>query len=771
MWKKWPNKKLRTKIVLSIGLSTFLYWIFCLPNSYFHYPVSTILESENGELLSARIATDGQWRFPLIDSVPKKFQECIIQFEDRDFHNHIGISFKAFGRAAIQNIKARRVVSGGSTLTMQTIRLMRQNPSRNLWEKLIEIFWATRLTVAESKTEILKYYASYAPFGGNVVGLETASWRYYGKPAHQLTWAQTATLAVLPNAPSLIYPGKNQEKLKAKRNRLLKRLKEVNIINQEAYELALIEPLPGKPHPLPNRAPHLLNFLSTKNKSTSRFKTTVNNGLQQKVNKIILRNLKKLRRNQINNAAVIITEVKTGKVLAYNGNVVGLGFNHNEAVDIIQASRSSGSIFKPFLYCEAFNKGIITPNALLPDIPTHYKGYTPQNYAQSFEGAVPAKLALAQSLNIPAVRLLENVGLHQFYERLKSVGISTLNKPASHYGLSLILGGAETNLWDLSTAYLSMAQTLVNDSLSPIHVLNKQQQNRHNYQYSKGAIYQTFKCMLEVIRPGHESNWKTYRSSQKISWKTGTSFGFRDAWAVGITPNYIVSVWVGNASGEGRPGIVGLKAAAPLLFDIFNTLPKSKWFLPPYLDLHEIEICNKSGFKKGPHCEKTTIQQLPKGCKKVKICPYHKSINTNKTGEFLVNSDCYNVYEMKKSSWFVLPALMEHYYKMAHSSYKSLPPLHPDCIHETQEQVMHIIYPKKISKIHLPINLQGEMESIGFEATHRDKDAIIYWHLDNQFLGSTQTIHQISAQPPKGKHTLTLVDQKGNSFTRQFTTY
>ena len=753
----------------------FTYWLFCLPSVYFKFPTSTIIESREGDLLSARIASDGQWRFPLVDSVPYKFKHCIIQFEDRTFESHLGISPKSIGRAIIQNFTEGRVVSGGSTITMQTVRLMRKNPPRNFWQKIIEALWATRLEFAESKDQILGFYATYAPFGGNVVGLETASWRYYGKPSHELTWSQSATLAVLPNAPSLIFPGKNHQLLLAKRNRLLKRLLEAGIINRKDYQLSLIEELPQKPHPLPQDAPHLLNFIAGQTKKGQKHQTSINKVLQQRINQLLQRHAKKLRRNNVNNIAVLVTEVKTGKIISYNGNVTGLGFEHNEAVDIIHAPRSSGSILKPFLYCQAFDEGIITPYSLLPDVPTHYKGYTPQNYAQTFAGAVAANKCLAQSLNIPAVRLLEKVELNSFYHKLKSLDIKTLNQPASHYGLSLVLGGAETSLWDLNSAYRKLAwqanqfkeqSTYPALSISPKESLTPLKPN-----FGQGAINLTLNSMLEVIRPGNESNWKVFSSSRKVAWKTGTSFGFRDAWAIGITPEYVVSVWVGNATGQGQPGIIGVKAAAPVLFDVFNLLPETSWFKEPLDDFTPLKICLETGYKAGPHCDHIKERKLNKRASEVKACPFHQSINLNKAKSHQVNSNCYNVFEMKKVNWFVLPGLMEHYYKTSHANYKTLPPFDSNCGIGGDKEIMKIIYPKKISKIHIPVNLKGELEKVNFEATHRDKNGVIFWHIDNEFVGSTETMHQISVQPKPGKHLLKLVDSKGNVFKQQFTTY
>ena len=775
MQLKRIHKKRWFRSISGLTILFFIYWIFCLPSVYFKFPTSTIIESKNGDLLSARIASDGQWRFPLVDSVPEKFKQCIIQFEDRTFDSHWGISFKSIGRAIYQNLTEGRVVSGGSTITMQTVRLMRKNPPRSFWQKGIEAIWATRLESAESKDDILRFYATYAPFGGNVVGLETASWRYYGKPSHELTWAQAATLAVLPNAPSLIFPGKNHELLLKKRNRLLKRLMDAEIISKNEYNLSLIELLPQKPHPLPQHAPHLLNYIAKTKSKGEKHRTTINYSLQLRINHLIQRQAKKLRRNNVNNLAVLVTDVKTGEIISYHGNVTGLGFKHNDAVDVVHAPRSSGSILKSFLYCQAFDEGFITPFTLLPDVPTHYKGYTPQNYAQSYAGAVSAKECLAQSLNIPAVRLLEKVELNNFYHKLKSLQINTLKKEANHYGLSLVLGGAETSLWDLNRAYRKMAwhanQIKKQNKFPDISIKLNQKLIDFKPDFQQGAINLTFNSMLEVIRPGDESNWKVFSSSRKVAWKTGTSFGFRDAWAVGVTPEYVVSVWVGNASGEGRPGIIGVKAAAPVLFDVFNLLPETTWFKEPLNDFKTFAICSESGFKVGPNCPNPTKHKLNKRAAEIEVCPYHKTINLNQSKTYQVNSDCYNVYEMQKVKWFVLPGLMEHYYKTKHTNYTVLPPFDPKCGPTPDEEMMKIIYPKKISKIHIPVNLKGELEKVNFEATHREKNGVIFWHIDDEFVGSTQTMHQISVQPSVGKHTLKLVDSKGNVFEQRFTTY
>lgn len=249
-------KQYRLKIsVISILI---IFYYSCLPQQLFLTPTSTVVTAKNKELLGAVIAKDGQWRFPELDSVPKKFEACILQFEDAYFYQHFGFNPISIGKSFIENIKAKRVIRGGSTLTQQVIRLSGKNKNRSYLEKIKELILATRLEFRESKENIMKLYASHAPFGGNVVGLEMASWRYFRLQPHQLSWAETATLAVLPNAPSLIYPGKNQQKLKEKRNRLLKKLQEQKIIDVITYELALEETLPKKPYDLPTVATHFV---------------------------------------------------------------------------------------------------------------------------------------------------------------------------------------------------------------------------------------------------------------------------------------------------------------------------------------------------------------------------------------------------------------------------------------------------------------------------------------------------------------------------------
>ena len=409
-----------TKKVMTISIALLMIgYIFCLPRQLFHVPYSTVVTDRNEELLGARIASDGQWRFPPRKTTPEKIKQCLITFEDKHFYHHWGVNPLSTGRALYQNLKNKRVVSGGSTLTMQTIRLARNKP-RTIGEKVIEMIWATRLEFRTSKEEILSMYVSHAPFGGNVVGLDAAAWRYFGHSAEDLSWAESAMLAVLPNAPAMIHLSKGRKTLLSKRNRLLKQLFEEEIIDASTYELAISEPLPDEPHPLPQIAPHLVTrFYQERNGLYTR--STIDKGIQTHIESLAERWSNEFNRSDIRNLAILIIDIPTNQVVAYCGNVHFDRKQGGNQVDVILAPRSTGSILKPFLYGAMLQEGSLLPQMLLPDVPVNINGFTPQNFSMQFEGAVPASEALARSLNIPAVTMLQRYGVSKFHHMLQQM--------------------------------------------------------------------------------------------------------------------------------------------------------------------------------------------------------------------------------------------------------------------------------------------------------------------------------------------------------------
>lgn len=776
----FKNLSVTRKVMLGIITLLVFGYMFCLPRQLFHVPYSTVVTDRNEELLGARIASDGQWRFPPRKTTPEKIKQCLITFEDKHFHHHWGVNPLSIGRAIYQNTKHKRIISGGSTLTMQTIRLSR-NESRTFGEKIIEMIWATRLEFRASKEEILSMYVSHAPFGGNVVGLDAAAWRYFGHSAEELSWAESAMLAVLPNAPAMIHLSKGRKMLLSKRNRLLKQLLEEKIIDSSTYELAVTEPLPDEPHPLPQIAPHLVShFYKERNGQYTR--STIDRGIQTHIEDLAERWSNEFNRSDIRNLAILVIDIPANQVIAYCGNVHFDRKQSGNQVDVIQAPRSTGSILKPFLYYAMLQEGSLLPDMLLPDIPININGFTPKNFSLQYEGAVPASEALARSLNIPAVMMLQRYGVPKFHNFLQQTGFKTITRPSSHYGLSLILGGAEATLWDVTNVYAQMGRALVPD-LTPRLTKEKEAKiteakdedeeekeekktARHTYIWDKGAVWQTFNALKEVNRP-EEIDWKSIPSMQAIAWKTGTSYGFRDAWAVGVTPRYAIGVWVGNATGEGKPGLVGAQTAGPVLFDIFNYLPASSWFERPTGVFVDAEVCRQSGHLKGRFCEETdTVLILPAGLR-TDACPYHHLITLAADEKHRVYENCANTEPTFQKSWFTLPPVWEWYYKQHHPEYRPLPPFKAGCGEDTF-QPMQFIYPPINAHIRLPKQLDGSKGFLTVELAHIDPNATVFWHLDDTYLMQTQDFHKISLQPTSGKHSLTAVDGEGNTVSTTF---
>lgn len=773
--------------LLGIGVTAWCVMYGIVPRQLFPAPCSTLLYSAEGELLGARIAPDGQWRFPATDSLPDRFVDCLLTYEDKRFFYHPGIDPAAIVRAIRLNGKAGRVVSGGSTLTMQLARIARGNQDRTFYEKTIEMCWALFLETTYSKQEILNLYASHAPFGGNVIGLETAAWRYFGRSASELSWAESATLAVLPNSPALIHPGRNRKQLKEKRDRLLASLQKKGVLEETEYELACMEPLPEAPLPLPNDAPHLLERLAAEQPG-QRIQTSVRQALQRQTQALVNRYAREYSSNHIYNLAAIVADVETGEVLAYAGNATyPADERRGNQVDIITSPRSTGSILKPFLYAGMLHDGLLLPSMLVSDVPLNINGFSPHNYNKTFYGAVPAHVAIERSLNVPLVRMLSQYNTGRFMSLLKSWGMTTLRFSEEHYGASLILGGAEGTLWDLSGMYASMSRVLkhyrtYNGRYNPadIHPLTPFPAERKEpirsltdsrltdkALLSSAALWYTFEAMSALNRPEEEADWQQFESMKRIAWKTGTSYGGRDAWAIGTTPRYVVGVWAGNASGEGRPGLTGVGNAAPVLFDLFSLLPGGEWFDLPYDETLPLVICRNSGHKASPYCEQTDTLYMPLSGNNTGICPYHKLVHLSADGRYRVNSSCESVDRMISRPWFVLPPAQEYYYRNYHIDYIPLPPVKPGCGQDLNRQI-ELIYPEHNAILYLPKGFSGKSEKFIFKAAHARRDATIYWHLDESYLGETTENHQISCSVSQGKHLLTLIDNEGNQKKIQF---
>lgn len=737
---------------------------------------STVVFTEDGELVGARLANDGQWRFPPMDSVPYKLKRATLCFEDKHFEHHPGVNPVSIFRALRLNLSAGHVVSGGSTITMQVIRMSRNHRKRALSEKIIEAFGALWLELHYSKEEILAMYVSNAPYGGNTVGVHTAAWRYYLRDGSELSWAEAALLAVLPNSPSMIHVERNRDLLKKKRDRLLWMMYEEGEFDEETLLLSMDEPLPERTYSLQAMAPHLVDRLN-REKHGQIVYVTLDGQLQHSVEEMVSRFQSAYAQNGVQNISVLVQETATGNVLCYCGNA---GYNNvdDNQVDVIVSPRSTGSIMKPFLYCAMVEDGLVTPKMLVPDVPIQIAGYKPQNFNRTFDGAVPANQALARSLNIPAVLMLRKYGIPLFQDYLKRAGITTLNYPPDHYGLTLILGGAEATLWDVSGVYASMARTLNRynrDRLydeADIHAPRIcRQDEKHKVTekpvlFHAGSVWHTMDAIKELNRP-NVTDWRVFSSSRKVGWKTGTSFGNRDAWAVGATPEYVVGVWVGNADGEGRPELTGIGYAAPVMFAVYNIMPNTSWFNQPTTGFAPMEVCRQSGYLRGKDCPQADTVMLYERCGNSEPCPYHQIVHLTKDEKYRVTSKCVSPMDMVHKSWFILPPTIESFFRAQNPSYLPLPPLMNGCEDESTS-MMEFVYPKDSRKLFIPKEIDGKRGEIIFEVAHRQSNATLYWHLDDIYLGETKTFHQKGISTGEGEHVVTVVDEEGNVIEKKF---
>ncbi len=768
-----------------------------VPVPEFSPPYAAVLFDRSGRLISASVAADGQWRFPPAGSVPRRFVEAIVRNEDRRFFRHVGVDPVAVARAFRQNLRAGRIISGASTLTMQVARLSRPPVPRTWPNKLLEAAMALRLEAIRDKAHILRLYAAHAPFGGNVVGLEAAAWRYFNRPPDHLSWAEAAALAVLPNQPGLIHPGRNRDLLKEKRDRLLGRLRDDGCIDALTFKLAKAEPLPPGPSPFPRLASHLLDSLRAGKSRllaageqpvtgpTGRFETTIDGGLQRKALAVVERHHRVLSRNGIRNLAALILDVPTGRALAYVGNAAdngGTAMVDGNQVDVILSPRSTGSILKPFLFAALLDAGELLPDQLVADIPTRMGGFQPQNYTRTYQGAVPAGLALSRSLNVPAVRMLRQFGVERFKRRLTKLGMGTLKRPARDYGLSLILGGAEGRLWDVTGMYAGLARTAGDGGCGvpaffPPRVLKSEVGERtarpagisgKRLPLESPACWLTLEAMMAVARPDFDSNWRHFSSSRRVAWKTGTSYGYRDGWAVGVTPSYAVGVWVGNADGEGRPGLTGISAAAPVLFDLFGLLEEREWFPRPG-GMTRIEVCSKSGYRAGPRCADRDSRWVPLAGRQAPACPFCRIVHVDREHRWQVHARCEPMSDIRHVTRFHLPPVMAWFYRQGRPDYRPLPPYRPDCrdmMEETGEAVIRLVSPGPAGVLYIPVDLDDRRGRVVFEAVHRDPSATLFWHLDEAYVGRTRGIHQLSLAPSAGRHRVTLVDAQGSSIQR-----
>lgn len=739
-----------------------------VPSPPFERDYSPVVVDGEGRILRVFLNQRQQWHLPprADQQTPANLVRAVLCFEDRRFYHHPGVDPRALVRAAIQNAMAGGKVSGASTLTMQVARLMQPKP-RTVTNKLLEALQALRLELRYSKEQILRLYLDHAPYGSNIVGVEAASWRYFGKPAQKLTWAQAAALAVLPNAPGLVSPVADRSALKVRRDRLLQALADQGHLDAEACLLAQSEPVPSGTRPFPLHAPHLCRSLAERRDGW--IASTLDLPVQQRVEDLVRRHSRHLHTLGIRNAAALVVDNDSRQVRAYVGSQ---DFSDREAqgqVDGIVAPRSSGSLLKPLLYAAAMDEGLALPQTLLHDVPTYYGAFAPSNADRSYRGMVPAGEALVQSLNVPAVRLLNAYGVFSFHALLQTAGVSTLFRTPDQYGLPLVIGGAEVTLWDMAALYCSLANQ---GRYAPLRVVGPAAAGNPGAQVvSPGASHLVLEVLREVQRPGAEYYWRQYQNQWPLAWKTGTSYGRRDAWAVGANPEWTIAVWAGNFDGEGNADLSGARSAGPLLFDIFHSLPRDsgrRWFREPAGELKYLSLCRETGFAAGPHCPASVEALGPQHMKPLRVDPYHRTIHVTLDGSHKVCSLCWESDNHSPRKRLVLPPVATEIMRRQGRTLEVVPPHRSECPSVKGSDPLRISYPLAGARLWLPRDLDGGFERLVMQASHRDGHEPLFWYLDHRYLGQTRSEHAVAVRVASGWHELQVVDGSGQGDNSRF---
>ena len=526
--------------------------------------LARVVLAEDGTPLWRFADADGVWRYPVhTREVSPYYLDAVLTYEDRWFYRHPGVNPLALVRATWQNLTGARVVSGGSTLSMQVARLLDPH-SRTLQGKLRQLWRTAQLEWHLSKDEILTLYLNRAPFGGTLQGVAAASWAYLGKSPAQLTHAEAALLAVLPQAPSRLRPDRHPQRAQQARDKVLRRLAEFQVWPQSAVDEALEEPLLLAPRLEPSLAPLLARRLNRPD-SPPLIRTTVDATLQRRLEDLLLG--WRARLPEHTSAAILVVEEETMAVRAYLGSVDINDAKRFGHVDMINALRSPGSTLKPFLYGMALDDGLIHSESLLQDVPRRYGDYRPGNFSMGFTGAVPASTALSSSLNLPAVQLLEAYGPKRFAAQMRIGGMPLALPALAEPNLALILGGAGSRLEELVSGYSALAR----DGKSATLRLQPDDALRERPLLSPGAAWIVRRILSGQARPDRDPRAELVQRPT-LAWKTGTSYGFRDAWAIGVGPRYLIGVWIGRPDGTPVPGQFGLASAAPLMLQVHDVL-------------------------------------------------------------------------------------------------------------------------------------------------------------------------------------------------------
>lgn len=732
-----------------------------LPWEQIHRSTSTLVFDRNAKILRAFTSDDDMWRIRTsLEQISPTLRRYLIFYEDRFFYYHPGFNPVAIGRAFLQNFRSGRIISGGSTITMQIARMI--EPKERTWQnKLIELFRALQLERRFSKDELLEIYFNIAPYGGNIEGVAAASWLYFGKEPSQLSPGEAALLSVIPNSPSQLRPDLYPKQARQARDKVLTRLYEHKQISLQEYQEALAEEVPTTRQVWPFIAPHFCLEMKKRSPQEARIMTTIDLNLQVFIEELIAVEIEKLESKGITNAAVVVLENYHHELLAAVGSAEFFNERHQGQVNGYLAPRSPGSTLKPFVYALGMERGLLTPKHYLADVPVIYAGYSPENYDRTYSGLVSTEEALKRSLNVPAINLLADLGGEALHELLRKAEFTTIT-PVNHYGLPMVLGGCEVNLLELTTLYSSLA--CGGRYYSPRTRL-AQRAAQPKLLFSPGVAYVLTEILTEVLRPDLPACWE-FSSLPKVAWKTGTSYGHKDAWSIGYDPRYTVGVWVGNFSGVGRSELVGAETAAPILFDIFNKLNLNTtvhWLKQPST-VKLREVCALSGQKPGPHCPTMVTDYYLTNCSPDAECAFHQTYLLDPEAGYRLPPHYYSsTKELAEIVYIQYPPRVASWLEQNGRPIEKLPPLLPDWqkLMPGGAPVIHSPSPDYIYQLRQGI--PREYQKISLEAAAGNDVHRLYWFIDGQFLGHTKPGERLFYLPEPGAHRVVCQDDQGRN--------
>jgi penicillin-binding protein 1C len=722
---------------------------------------STIVLASDSTLVNAFLTSDDKWRmYTELNEITQELKKAIIYKEDRFFRFHFGINPVAVFRAFANNIRTGKRTSGASTITMQVARLL-EPKERTYWNKFIEMFRALQLEWRFSKEEILQLYLNLVPYGSNIEGVKAASVIYLGKMPNHLSLAEIAALSIIPNRPVSLRMGKNNELILQERNKWLKRYQAAKLFPEENIEDAFYEPLKAYRRPIPNLAPHLSYKLKQEHPHSSIIRTTLNLEFQRKCETIVETYSKAQYYNNIKNATALIIDNSTRSVLAYIGSANFYNEEDGGQVDGIKAVRSPGSTLKPLVYALAIDQGLITPKSVVSDVPVSFGGYEPENYDGTFYGNITVEQALARSLNIPAVKLLAGIKTHSLLTTLEKAGFEQIKKDKDHLGLSTVLGGCGTSLLELTALYCSFAN---NGIYSPLNYLSKNKQNDSILLVSQEATFMVTDILTQLTRPDLPIAWENSLNTPKIAWKTGTSYGRKDAWSIGFNNKYTVGVWVGNFSGEGVPDLSGSEKATPLLFRIFNAIENKQnfnWFATPP-DLGHRYVCSQTGFLPNDYCHDLILDYYIPGVSDTRVCSHLKKVFVNPDSSLSFCLSCRPELGYKEAFYPNLEPEIISYYNANQVDYQRIPPHNPECERFLSGKAPVITSP--VDKNEYFVNVEEDMEIM--LSCHANNDVEkVYWYINKRFFKEARKEEQLFFTPNEGNIEISCSDDKGRNTT------